>query len=56
MDLAYFRMLINEYFNKDLDIVPEEAPLIILDINSTVCMAKNVKDIKNTRHIFRRVH
>ena len=41
---------------KDSYIVPEEAPLIILDINSDVCMAKNVKDTKHTRHISRRLH
>ena len=42
--------------NKDPDIFPEEAPLIILYIKSTVCMAKNGKDTKHTRHISRRVH
>ena len=31
MDLAHFRMLIHELLNKELDIVPEEAPLIFLD-------------------------
>ena len=30
MDLAHFRMLIHELLNKDTDIVPEEAPLIVL--------------------------
>ena len=38
------------------DIVPEEAPLIILDSKSAVCMSKNGKDIKHTSHIARRVH
>ena len=38
--------------NKDTDIVPEEAPIIILDSKSTVCMAKNGKDTKHTRHIY----
>ena len=33
MDLAHFRMLIHELLNKDTDIVPEEAPLIVLDSN-----------------------
>ena len=56
MDLAHFRMLINEFLNKDPDIVPEEAPLIILDIKSAVCMAKNSKDTNNTRNITRIVH
>ena len=42
--------------NKDPYIVPEEAPLIILDRKSYVCMAKNVKGTKHIRRIFRRVH
>ena len=29
MDLAHFRMLINELLNKDTYIVPEESPLIV---------------------------
>ena len=32
MDLAHFKMLIHELLNKDPDIVPEEVPLIVLDI------------------------
>ena len=51
MALAYFRMLIHEFFNKDPDIVLEEAPLIILDSKSAIGMAKYGKDIKHTRHI-----
>ena len=31
MALAHFRMLINELLNKDTDIFPEEASLIVLD-------------------------
>ena len=42
--------------NKDPDIVPEEAPLILLDIKSDICMAKNGKDTNHTRHITRRIH
>ena len=42
--------------NKDSDIVPEEAPLIILDIKSAMFMAKNGKDNNHTRHISRRVN
>ena len=42
--------------NKDTDIVPEEAPLIILNSKSDICMAKNGKDTKHTRHIARKVH
>ena len=47
MALANFRMLINELLNKDINIVPEEAPLIVLDIKSDMCMPKNVKDTKH---------
>ena len=36
--------------------VPKEAPLIVLDGKSDMCMAKNGKDTKHTRHIARRVH
>ena len=49
-------MLIHEFLNKDPYIVPEEAPLIILDSKSDVCMDKNGKDTKHKRHIYRRVH
>ena len=55
-DLEYLRMLINELLNKDPYIVPEEAPIIRLNIKSAVCMAKNGKDTNNTRYIARRVH
>ena len=55
-DSAHFRMLIHESLNKDLDIVPEEYLLIILDIKYAVCMANNGKDTKHKRHISRRVH
>ena len=37
--------------NKDLDIVPEEARLVLLDSKSSVCMAKDGKDTKHTKHI-----
>ena len=36
--------------------VPEEAPLIVLDSKSAMCMAKNGKDTKHTRKIARRMH
>ena len=49
-------MLIHELLAKDPDIYPEEFPLIILDTESAVCMAKNVKDTKHTRQIARRMH
>ena len=38
------------------DIVPEEAPLIILDSKSAVCMDNNGKNTKHTRHIYGRVN
>ena len=56
MALAHFRMLTNEMLNKDTYIVPEEAPLIILDSKSYVCMDKNGKYTKQKIHISRRVH
>ena len=31
--------------------VPEQVSIIILDIKSAICMAKNGKDTKHTRHI-----
>ena len=49
-------MLIHKFLNKDPEIVPEEAPLIVLDSKSTMCMDKNGKDTKHTRHIARRIH
>ena len=33
--------------------VPKEAPLIVLDSKYAICMAKNGKDTKHTRHIAR---
>ena len=36
--------------------VPEESPLIVLDSKSALCMAKNGKDTKHTRHIARIMH
>ena len=54
--LAHFSMLIHELLNKDPDIVPEEAPLIVLDSKSAMFMAKHGKDTKHTRHIARRIH
>ena len=53
MALAYFRMLIHEFLNKDPNIVPEEVPLIILDSKYAVCTAKNGKDKKYTKNIAR---
>ena len=56
MALAHFRMLIHELFIEDPDMVPKEAPLIFLDSKSAMCMAKNGKDTKHTRHIARIMH
>ena len=56
MDLSNFRVLNNEYLNKDPNMVPENAPLIILDIKPAECMATNVDNTKHTRHISRRMH
>ena len=55
MDFSHCRILIHELLNKHPDIVPEEAPLIILDSNYYVCMDNNVRDNNHTRHISRRV-
>ena len=56
MALAHFRMLINELFNNDPDMVPEEAPLIVLNRKSALCMDKNGKDTKHTRQISRGIY
>ena len=54
MALAHFRMLIHELLNKDPDIVPEEATIIILDSKSAGCMAKSGKDTKHKMRIFKK--
>ena len=56
MALAHFRMLIHELLNEDPDMVPKEAPLIVLYIKSSMCMAKNGKDTKHTRHVAIIIH
>ena len=56
MALAHFRMLIHELLNEDPDMVPKESPLIFLDSKSAMCMAKNGKDTKHTRHVARIMH
>ena len=56
MDLAHFRIFIHELLNEDPEMVPKEAPLIFSDSKSVMCMAKNGKDTKHTRHIARRMH
>ena len=49
-------MINNELIKKDPDVVPEQAPLIILDSKSYVYMANNFRDTKHTRHISSRMH
>ena len=56
MALSSFRMLIYELLNKDTDIFPEGAPLLILDRKYTFFMANNGKDTKHTSHIDTRVN
>ena len=56
MALAHFRMLIHELIIEDPDIVPKESLLIVLDSKSAMCMAKNGRDTKHTRHIARKIH
>ena len=56
MGLAHFRMKVQELLNEDPNMVPKEYPLIVLDSKSAMCMAKNGRDTKHTRHIARRMH
>ena len=56
MVLAHSIIINNELLNKDTYVVPEQSPLIILDIKSAVCMGNNCKDTQHTRHIFRRMY
>ena len=56
MVLARFRMLIQELLNKDPEIFTEEYPLVVFDSKSAMCMAKNGKDTKQTRHVARTVN
>ena len=54
--LAHFRILNDDLLNNDLDVVPEQALRIILDIKSAICMSNNGKDTKHTRHINTRMN
>ena len=56
MDLVHFIMLIHDFFNKDPDTVTEEAPLVVSDSKSAMCMATNGKETKHTRHIARKMY
>ena len=49
-------MLNNGFMEKDPYLVPEQAPHIILDGKSAVCMANNGKYNKHTIYIYRRIH
>ena len=46
----------HELLNKDPYIFLQEAPLIVLDIKSAMCMAKHGNYTKHTRQISRRMH
>ena len=56
MVLANFIMLNNDIMNKDPYVVPYQAPIVIIDKISSVCMANNGKNTKHTRHICIRMH
>ena len=56
MALSHFRMLNIELFNKDPYVVPKQAPLIILDSKSYMCMSSNGNYNKHTINISRRMH
>ena len=56
MALAYFRMLVHELLIEDLDMVPREAPLIVLDSKYAMFMGKNGSYNKHTRPIARIMH
>ena len=56
MALAHFSILVQELLNEDPDMVPKEAPLIVLDGKSAMCMAKNGRDTKHTRNIARKMN
>ena len=56
MALEKSRKINNDFLNKEPDVVPEQEHLIILDGKSAVCMSKNGKETKHTRHISRRMH
>ena len=45
-----------KFFNKDPDIVLDEAHIIILDSRYSVCSDNNGKDTNHTSHISRRVN
>ena len=56
MILAHSRMINNELLNKDPNVLPEQAPLIILDRKLSVCVSNNSKYTKHTRKIDKIIH
>ena len=49
-------MLNNDLMNKYPDVIPYQAPPIILDSKSAMCVANNGKHTKHTRQIYRMIH
>ena len=49
-------MLVHDLLNVYPDIVTKEAPLIVFDIKSAMCMANNGKNTKKTGNITRIMH
>ena len=56
MILAHSRMINNELLNKDPNVLPEQAPLIILDRKLAVCVSNNSKYTKHTRKNDKIIH
>ena len=56
MELLSFIILNSLLVNKDPDVVPEQAPLIILGSNVAVYMANNCKDAKHIRKFSSRMY
>ena len=56
MDISHFRILNNEFPNKDIYVVPEQSPLVILGSKSAVCVDKNVNYTKHIINISRIMH
>ena len=52
---AHSNMQNNEFLNEDSGVVPEQAPLIILNRKSDIFMADTSKATKRTRHIYIRI-
>ena len=56
MNLSNLRILNNELLNKDSNVVPEQAPIIILDRNLDISMDMNGNETKHIRHISRGIN